>query len=165
LLDLDMPVLNGLKTLKILKEKYLNLKVIILTMYESDQFILNAIQAGAHTYVLKDDEPQELENAIRGVMNDNYYATDRITRALMSVYSQNQNPKKSKTILLSEREMEVLKYTCQGFSSGEIGEKLFIAKRTVEGHQSKLLQKLNAKNKAALIISAIKEGLIDINEC
>lgn len=165
LIDLEMPVLNGSETIKRLKEKYLNIKIIILTMHESNHFIVNSLKLGANAYLLKDDEPEELQKAILEVTKKGQYFTERTLKVLTEYIAKENKPQEKKIdIILTEREQEVLNLTCKGFTSREIGNQLFIAKKTVEGHQSSLLEKLDAKNKTVMIIHAIRLGIINVNE-
>ena len=165
LVDLEMPVLNGHETIKLLKKNHPDIHIIVLTMYESKQFIIHALQLGAQAYILKDDAPEDLKQAIEGVLENGHYFTDKVSKVMMDNIAGAIKIKPPLHDKLSPREMEVLKLIGKGLSSKEIGDKLFIAPKTVDGHKENLRQKLNAKNVTTLIINAIRNGLIDINEC
>jgi DNA-binding NarL/FixJ family response regulator len=164
LLDLKMPELDGIETTKEIRKQYPNIKIIILSIYNEERFILHLLECGAHAYLFKDVEPIELERAIRSVSNEGFYFTDKILEVL-----QNQQNKR-KTILnfdysqnnISKRELEVLELICAEFTTEEISEKLFISPRTVEGHRNNLLVKTGAKNIAGLVVFAFKNGIVQI---
>ena len=141
ILDLSMPVLNGLETLKILKEDFPSIKVVILTIHEAENFVLSTIQAGANGYLAKNAEPEEVELAIREVYKNDFHFTmamlqlmrTGLVKKTQSIVLENENK-------LTKREHEVLMLICKQFSSGEIAEKMFLSHRTVEGHRNNLLQ-------------------------
>jgi DNA-binding NarL/FixJ family response regulator len=166
LLDLSMPEMNGLEALKIIKEKRPAIGVIILTIHEAEHHILATIQAGANGYLAKNAEPEEVEQAIREVAKNDFYFTMpmlEIMRKGLSkkpqAFSLDQNED-----LLTPREKEVLQLICKQFSSIEIGEKLFLSNRTVEGHRNNLLTKTGSRNTAGLVLYALKHKLIEIDQ-
>ncbi|MFN0257580.1 response regulator [Pedobacter ureilyticus] len=166
LLDLSMPEMNGLEALKIIKEKHPAIGVIILTIHEAEHHILATIQAGANGYLAKNAEPEEVEQAIREVAKNDFYFTMpmlEIMRKGLSkkpqAFSLDQNED-----LLTPREKEVLQLICKQFSSIEIGEKLFLSNRTVEGHRNNLLTKTGSRNTAGLVLYALKHKLIEIDQ-
>lgn len=164
LLDLKMPEMDGIETTKILRQRYPNVKIIILSIYNEERFILHLLECGAHAYLFKDADTEEVEKAIRAVANDGFYFTGKILQALQS----QQKKRKHITTLddplntLTERELEVLKLICSEFSTEEIAEKLFISPRTVEGHRNNLLIKTGCRNVAGLVVFAFKNNLAEI---
>lgn len=164
LLDLSMPNLNGLDTLKLLKEKHPTIKVIILTIHEAETFILATIQAGANGYLAKNAEPEEVEQSIREVFKNDFYFTptmleimrEGLTKKPQKVSLENENN-------LTTRELEILKLICEQLNSVEIAEKLFLSKRTVEGHRNNLLLKTESRNTAGLVLYALKHKLFDLD--
>lgn len=171
LLDLEMPTLNGLDTLKELKgknpdgtNKHVEVSVIVLTMHEDMQMISYAMEIGASGYLLKDTTLNELANAIKSVTETGFYFNSSVSQALLSgVKSKSKKPMKLGVNLeLTRREEEVLELVCQEMTTGEIAEKLFISKRTVEGHRKNLTEKFGVKNTAGLIMKAIKWGFIKV---
>lgn len=164
LLDLSMPELNGLETLKILKDKHPGIGVIILTIHEAESFILTTIQAGANGYLAKNAEAEEVELAIREVFKNGFY----FTPAMLAVMRKGLVKKTSPANLSGEnsltlREKEVLQLICKQLSSSEIAEKLFISSRTVEGHRNNLLLKTDSRNTAGLVLYALKHKLFDLD--
>jgi DNA-binding NarL/FixJ family response regulator len=166
LLDLSMPEMNGLEALKVIKESYPTIGVIILTIHEAENHILATIQAGANAYLAKNAEPEEVEKAIREVHKNDFYFTapmlEIMRKGLLKKLQplnldKNENP-------LSPRELEVLQLICKQFSSVEIAEKLFLSNRTVEGHRNNLLAKTGSRNTAGLVLYALKHKLVEIDE-
>ncbi len=164
LVDLKMPDLDGIETTKQLRKLYPQIKVIILTIYDEDRFILHLLECGAHAYLFKDSEPEELEKAIHAVANDGFYFNESMLSAI-----QKSSKQKKKTpnmieeqIEMSERERNILELICKEYTTDQIGEKLFISPRTVEGHRNRILEKTGCKNVAGLVVFAIKNNLINI---
>lgn len=155
LLDISMPNSNGLDLmLKFLKLNK-NLKIIMLTMHKEGEYISKAIKNGASSYLLKDVEPDELEQAIRTVYLEGKYFSPFISELLIDNIS---NPNDFSKI--SEREREILQYVAQGLSTKAIAEKLGLSTRTVEAHRMKLMKKVKASNSAELIKKAIQNKVI-----
>lgn len=164
LLDLSMPELNGLDTLKILKEKYPTIGVIILTVHEAESFVLATIQAGANGYLAKNAEPEEVELSIREVHKNGFYFTIPMLQLLRKgLANKNQTITLSNEHNLTSREKEVLQLICKQLNSVEIAEKLFLSNRTVEGHRNNLLLKTGSRNTAGLVLYALKYKLLDID--
>ncbi len=164
LLDLSMPRLNGIDTAKIILEKHKDLKVIILSVYSEDRFVTHLMELGVNAYLFKNVEPEEVERAIRSVLEKDYYFNE----AFLLAMRKRMTGKKPRLLiqdnipsLLSQRELEVLDLICKQFTAHEIGEKLFISTRTVDGHRNNLLEKTGMKNTAGLVVFSIKNNLID----
>jgi DNA-binding NarL/FixJ family response regulator len=164
LMDLSMPELNGIDTMKIIHEKYPDQKVIILSIHNEEKFVVHLIELGANAYLFKNAEPQDVENAIRGVVEKGFYFSE----SLMMTFQKRLNNKKTHVsvhdnipISLTTREIEVLNLICQELTAQEIAEKLFISVRTVDGHRNNLLEKTGARNTAGLVIFAIKNNLVN----
>ena len=163
LLDLQMPVMDGFQATDKVQEMYPDIKIIIVSMHEEDRFIINLLEKGVNGYLLKDSEAGEVENAIRRVMELGYYYSDFVSKALHRKVL-NKLPAKQPTfqnkLQVSQREMEVLQLLCEGHSTTEIGDKLFVSPRTVEGHRLRLLEKTESKNTASLVAYAFKNDLL-----
>ena len=163
LLDLQMPVMDGFQATDKVQEMYPDIKIIIVSMHEEDRFIINLLEKGVNGYLLKDSEAGEVENAIRRVMELGYYYSDFVSKALHRKVL-NKLPAKQPTfqnkLQVSQREMEVLQLLCEGLSTTEIGDKLFVSPRTVEGHRLRLLEKTESKNTASLVAYAFKNDLL-----
>ncbi len=160
LLDLEMPVLDGMATLDRIRKDHPAVRVIILSSHEKEQHIANAMELGANGYMLKSADTNEIENAIRSVHDSGYYYSDRVSHVLLHglVKKQKVKPIFQEVDPLSERELEVLRGICQEMTNTEIAGKLFISPRTVEGHRNNMLVKTGAKNTAGLVVYAITKG-------
>jgi DNA-binding NarL/FixJ family response regulator len=164
ILDLRMPVLDGIETAKKLSADYPDIRIIILSTYFSKAFVLNMLEIGAAAYLPKNTDPDEMEQTIRGVVEKGFYYNE----AVMSIVRENLMSKKKPAlpgfeIALTKREKEVLQLICEQYTNAEIADKLFISTRTVEGHRNNLLQKLNCRNTAGLVAVAIRRELITID--
>ncbi len=164
LMDLNMPVVNGVEATKTIRIKHPEIQIIALTSYNSTSFILSMIKIGAAAYILKNENPDSLILAINGVYENGFY----YDRKVLEVLKENAiHPTRSREIQftyaqLTDRELQVLELICRQYTTTEIGEKLFISPRTVEGHRNNLLQKTGMKNVVGLVVYAIKNELVDI---
>jgi DNA-binding NarL/FixJ family response regulator len=160
LLDLEMPVMDGIQTLGHLRKEYPEVKVIVLSTHNKEQFIAQAMDSGAAGYMLKSADTDEIESAIRSVRESGYYYSDRVSHVMLHglVKRQKVKPTFYEVDPLSDRELEVLRAICQGLTNTEIAGKLFISPRTVEGHRNNMLLKTGAKNTAGLVVYAMTKG-------
>ncbi|SIN79232.1 response regulator transcription factor [Chitinophaga niabensis] len=165
LMDLKMPKMDGIQATIKVREKYPHVKVIILTMYEDDNFIVHLVENGANAYLLKNSEPEEIYEAICTTFDKGFYFNENVNLALLKkVLHKNKQqfkPTFKNEVQLSDRELEVLKLICNEFTTQEISEKIFLSPRTVEGLRQKLLEKLNVKNTVGLVLYAFRNGLIE----
>lgn len=161
ILDVEMPTMDGIETLKIIGEQYPELKVLMLTMHDSDRLINHLMQLGASGFLLKDEDPDVVRTAIARVASEGVFFRDYVSRALLKGNKQSQRrAKDSIHAKLTERELEVLRLLCQEFTSKEIAEKLFISYRTVEGHRRSMQEKTGARNIVGLVLYAVERGLV-----
>lgn len=164
--DLKMPGLNGVEVTKIIKKEFPEIKVIALTSYFSKPFILNMISIGAVAYLAKNSTPALMIKTIVEVAEKGFYYDDRVMAYIQESLT---NPKDKNTKssfdkrFFTKREIEVLYLICKQFTTIEIGEKLFISPRTVEGHRNNLLLKTEVKNVAGLVIFALKNKIISLD--
>jgi len=163
LMDINMPEMNGIETTKAIQKAHPKTKVLALTMHEDDNHIISMLEAGASGYLLKTSDLKTLENAIEQVHAGRTYFPPEVAQAVLQRHvKQKPTHGNSKNVRLTKREKEILRLITEGLTNPEIGEKLFISKRTVDAHRRNLLDKLQAKNTAGLIMYAVKQGLIDI---
>ena len=161
LLDMDMPVMDGKATLEQLVTRYPNIKVLILTVHEHDSFIVHMMEAGAHGYLLKDSEPEEVVTAIRTVAKDGIYFNNRVSNALLKGLSRANAPHATNLgESLNQRELDVLSLICREYTTAQIADELFLSQKTIEGYRKSLLEKTQTKNVAGLAVFAVKNGLI-----
>ncbi|MDR6567829.1 two component transcriptional regulator, LuxR family [Chitinophaga ginsengisegetis] len=165
LMDLKMPNMDGIEATIKVKEKYPDVKIIILTMYEDDNFIVHLVENGANAYLLKNAEPEEIYEAICTTFEKGFYFNDNVNLALLKkVLHKNKQqfkPTLKNEIQLNDREQEVLKLICNELTTQEISEQIFLSPRTVEGIRQKLLEKINVKNSVGLVLYAFRNGLIE----
>ncbi len=160
LMDIDMPIMNGIDALKEIKKNKPDTKVIILSMHEEAGMIKSIMAIGANGYILKNSSQDELVNAIVKVYQGKNYFSAGVTQSLLNE-TQNQGSQLKMSIeILTSREEEILRLIASGYSNKEIGSKLFISHRTVDTHRTNLMNKLNVTNIAGLISYAIKKGLV-----
>jgi DNA-binding NarL/FixJ family response regulator len=157
LMDIKMPVMDGIEATRKVSERFPHIKVVALTMFEEISYFNKMIEAGAAGFLLKKTNVDELEAAIHNVFEGDSYFSEEF----MSSVTKHIKPKsKQPDIKLSEREIEVLKLICKGFSNPEIAKELHISPRTIDGHRAKLLEKTGAKNAPNLVMYAVKHGLV-----
>jgi len=162
LLDLNMPELNGVETAKILQQQYPALRIVVLSTYFSKQFILSMIELGASAYLPKNSVPEVVEWTIREVADKGFAYTDEVMAVVRENMLKKSKSKPSFGPQLSERERQVLQLICEQCTAGEIAERLHISQRTVDGHRNNLLQKLNCRNTAGLVVYAVQHKLVDV---
>ncbi|MBE0646824.1 MAG: response regulator transcription factor [Bacteroidales bacterium] len=163
--DISMPKLNGIEITQRIKEDKLQTRVLILTMYTFEDFIFNAIQAGANGVLSKQDTTKEvLLEAIRAVHLGNDYFSPSVSKLVMQSAIKNVRhqsaPDLSKVPSLTLREKEILRLYVEGFTNQEIGEKLNISPRTVETHKNNIMQKFNFKSTVEMVKYALRNNLV-----
>jgi DNA-binding NarL/FixJ family response regulator len=165
LLDLEMPILDGFETLKELRKVDPDIKVLLLSMHSDERFILHFMESGANGYLHKNTKPQEVETAIRKIHSSGFYFSDIVSQALLKGVKKKgereELPVLSRNESLTLREIEVLTLLCQEMTTTEIGEKLFLSPRTIEGYRRQLFDKIGAKNLAGLVLFAVRNGIIE----
>lgn len=161
LLDLKMPEMDGREVLKEIRTKYPEIKILILTMYEEERFILQLIEEGANGYLLKNAEPDEINMAMQTVTETDYYFNDLVSSAMLrNMMQKTKIASRVKTgVKLTDKEEEVLRLICAEQTAAEIAKEIFLSQRTVEGIRSLLLEKTGARNTAGLVLYAIKNGI------
>lgn len=161
LLDISMPQMNGLETFGHVREKYPAIKILILSILYNHNYIFTFIEMGANGYLSKNAEPEEVEKAIHAVMKNDFYFNDETFNLMYKNFAA--RPQVVAGVGLSEREQEVLKLICSEDTAEEIAEKLFLSRRTVEGHRNNLLLKTGCRNSAGLVVYAIKHNIFKVD--
>lgn len=156
LMDINMPVMNGVTATKIALEKYPHLNILVLSMYGETEYYNTMIDIGVKGFILKDVDNKELEDSINKVISGGTYFSQELLLNLIKNKSFDEN------ITLTKREKEVLELICKGYSNQQISDQLFISQRTVERHRSNLLLKTDSKNSISLVLYAIRHKLISI---
>lgn len=167
LLDINMPVKNGLEVAKELSEKKISTKIIVLTIHDGDNYILEVLQYGTLGYILKDVEPEVLIHAIHVVNNGNAFVYPKIADRL---FGQNENIiekarllyKKNRPKGLTAREMEVLGCITQGFSNQEIAHHLCVSEKTVKNHLTNIFRKIKVTDRTQALVYVLKNKILSI---
>ncbi len=162
LTDIKMPVMDGIEATKKITELYPDIGIIGLSMYDDDELIIEMLEAGAKGYLIKNAGKEQIIEAIKTVYNDEpYYCRTTSNKLTQMIAKSRFNPyKKTEKTEFSEREKEIIGCICDEMTNKEIGDKLFISVRTVEGHRLKILEKMNVKNTVGLVVYAIKNGIV-----
>ena len=162
LMDIRMPELDGLQATRAILAANPEARILILTTFDLDEYIFEALSAGASGFVLKDDPPEQLIAAIRTVAAGDALLSPSITSSVISQFARLPRPEAPKELdELTAREMEVLRLIAQGLSNVEIGEQLFITETTVKTHVTHLLQKLNLRDRVQAVVLAYRAGIVD----
>lgn len=167
IMDLEMPGIDGVEATKLIRAQHPSVKIILLSMYDNERIINHVMKLGANSYLRKDENPAILQEAIHAVVNKDFYFNDYVSKALLkglpALSDKLNSPLDIKNRLgLTTRELEILKLVCQELTTAEIGDKLFISKRTVEGHRKNLLEKTGVRNTAGLVLFALKNELVEL---
>ena len=161
-LDVTMPGRSGLELTRHLTTAHPDLRILILTMHDKQEYVLDAVRAGAHGYVLKDGEPDEVQRGIEVVHRGEAFYTPWAAAQISAALRGESDPGEEDRIdRLSERELEILREVSRGRTSKEIGEELGISPRTVESHRLRVMDKLEIRTIAGLTRFAIKKGLVE----
>jgi DNA-binding NarL/FixJ family response regulator len=160
LMDLKMPVMNGIEATGQIRTEYPAVKVLVLTTYDDDEWVLDAIRAGASGYLLKDTSREEVVKAIRGTVAGKTYVDPSVAGKVLRQASSHQNqPTTLITDILTERETEVLRLIARGLSNADIADKLYLSEGTVRNHVSAILAKLGVADRTRAAVLAIQHGL------
>ncbi len=163
LLDLKMPVKDGIETTKYLNKHFPAIRILILTMYEDERFVGHLMDSGANGYLLKSTDPEEIKQGIMDVMRTGFYLNNFVNRVLIkkNYARQKFNPNLNSEVVISDKEKEVLSLVCLEYTAQEIAAKMDISARTVEAIKDRLMERFGVKNSVGLVFFAMKNGLID----
>jgi len=164
IMDLRLPDIDGLEVVEMLRQSYPEAKILVLSDTMGEDVIVHVMRLGVSGFLAKDCAMEELPLAISEIYTSGTYMTPRVQKALLHgvQHRHRTRPSLNHGITLTDREKEVLELICEGLTSAEIGERLFISPRTAEGHRKKLIAKFEVRNTAALIIKAIKDGWLAV---
>lgn len=162
LMDIDMPHMNGMEATQKAIELIPDLKIIAFTMFSDEDYYYKMINLGVKGFILKSSGINELEKAIQEVMEGESYFSNEVLRKIISNISRKSDHKFSENINLTTREKEVLQLICLGLNNQQIAEKLFISPMTIKSHRSNLLEKTGCKNTPSLILLAIKNKMVEL---
>jgi len=165
-MDIAMPGLNGLDTTRQLKKRFPNLKILILTMHDNEEYIFETLRAGASGYLVKRSAPNELISAIQSVYRNESYLSPAISKKVIEGFVQSGGQAAMEDedyVKLTGREREVLQLIAEGKANREIARLLHISIKTVESHKAHIMEKLDIRNIAELTQYAIRKGLISLD--
>ncbi len=162
IIDLQMPVMDGTEASEQIIQKYPDVKIIILTMHDSDKYILHMMEMGVHAFLLKNTEPEELERAIYSVVEKDFYHNDLVAAVLRKNVKEKKAGKRPTFLQteLSDREQEVLSLICSELTMKEISQKLFLSENTVRNHRVNIMEKVGVNNIVGLIKFAYETGML-----
>jgi DNA-binding NarL/FixJ family response regulator len=157
LIDVNMPILNGEETAKLLTQKYPDSKLVALSMKDDDQTIIKMIKAGCCSYLLKDIHPNELDGALTAIFNKGYYNGDIVNKNLRRLLCNNEMELK-----LTEREQLFLNHACSDMTYKEIASKMCLSEKTIDGYREAIFVKLNVKSRVGMALEAVRLQLITL---
>ena len=161
LMDIGMPIMDGIQATKEVKRLELLTKIVMLTSHDSDQNVLEAFTAGAHSYCLKDINPETLVSVIRTTYEGASWLDPSIARVVLNNFVKKAGKEnKSAESILTEREVDILNHIARGFSNLEISEKLYISLNTVKTHIKNIFQKLEVEDRTQAVMTALKKNII-----
>ncbi len=160
LMDIEMPIMNGIEATERVLEKFPNVKIIALTMYKDDAYIRSMIEAGVKGFLIKNIRKEVLDRAIQAVFHGKTYYSEELWDYFTKSIIKEEKPEES--LGITKREMEVLMLLSEGLNNKEIADRLFVSERTIVGHKTNLMSKTNTKNTVSLLAYAIRNGLIEI---
>lgn len=158
LMDINMPIKNGIETTAEISRKFPNLKVIALTMEDNEGTIIKMMKAGAKGYLLKDMSPDILFNAINIVHEKGIFYTDMVTQSLLKIKTEEKFMKELDETL-KDRELEFIKLACSELTYREIADQMFVSPRTIDGYRDSIFLKLNVRTRVGIVLFAIKHNL------
>jgi two-component system response regulator NreC len=162
LIDFRMPVKNGIEATKEIREKFPEVKVLLLSMYDDVEFVELAIENGANGYLSKDDDAEEIQLAIRSAVETGYYLNDRTSKMFIAkmVHSGKILPVFESSGIFNENELVILELICSEMTTQEIADKLFKSRRTIESARTLMMNKVGARNVVGLVMYAIQHGIV-----
>jgi DNA-binding NarL/FixJ family response regulator len=164
LMDIQMPVLDGIAATRLIAsdDALRGTKIVILTTFETDEYVFDGLRAGASGFLVKDTEPAELLHAIRVVAAGDALLAPSVTRRLISEFATGTpSPRRSARLdALTEREVEVMALVATGLTNDEIAERLFVSPATAKTHVSRVMNKLDARDRAQVVVMAYESGLV-----
>lgn len=159
LMDVNMPVLNGIETTKIVSKEFPNISVLALSVEEEETTIIQMLKSGAKGYLSKDIQKDILHQALTTTLSHGFFHTQNVTDALLGSIK-----KKNELDDLKEREIEFIQLACSDLTYREIADKMFLSPKTIDNYRDSVFSKLNIKNRVGLVLFAIKSGIYQVNQ-
>jgi len=162
-MDVRMNGITGIETTRIINKKYPNVKVIMLTIYINNEYVVEAFRAGAKGYILKNVTRGKLRDIIGHIMSGKAFLDPSVTLPFIDkIKNTNSASLDSRITPFTQRELEIIEYACMGKKDNDIADSLHISKHTVRGHMKNIFQKLNVSSKPQLITKAIQQGIVSV---
>ena len=165
LMDIKMPVMDGMRATEAIRRDFPDVRVLALSMYDDDQYIVGMLRAGARGFLVKSATPHEIVEAVEAVARQGFYFNDQVSVAMArQLTDPGQLPAWGTTVAsdLNERELEVLRLICAEHTSAEMADRLCLSIRTVEGYRARLFERTGSRNAAGLVLYAIRHGLVEV---
>jgi len=165
LMDLKMPGVNGIIATRKIREQFPSIPVLVLTTYDDDEWVFDALQSGAAGYLLKDTPPKDLLAAIKGTLASKTFLDPSVAGKILSDYRKRPAVASAPTrFQISEREQELLKLLASGLTNGEIAQQLYLTEGTVRNYTSELFKKLGVSDRTQAVVVALRHGLVNLND-
>lgn len=167
LMDIAMPVVNGIEATKQIKVKFPKIAVLILTAYDNDQYIVALLEAGAAGYLLKDVSGKTLTNAVRAVFDGEAILHPSIARKVFNHFgtiTDQQSKEMAGQLDLSERELEILKMAARGMSNQDIATRLYLSRRTIQSHLANIFRKMEVGSRTEAVLQALRKGWLGLDD-
>lgn len=158
IIDINMPEMNGYETAKAIREKWPNVKILALSMYDTEMNIIKMLRNGAHGYVLKDSHPEELKTAIQEVHEHGFYHSETMSSRILRAVNSVDKPQAD----ITEKEAQFMQLACSELTYKQIAEAMELSPRTIDGYRESLFGKLNVKSRTGLALYAIKAGIVTL---
>ena len=168
LMDLQMPRLDGVEATREVLASCPEAKVVAVTTFHSEEYVIPALRAGASAYLLKDSEPDDIAAGIRAALAGEFVASPRVTEILVNAVVSHEprartDPEEAaRELQLSERELDVIRLLCDGRSNREVAQELFIAEPTVKSHIGRIMAKMGVRDRVQVVITAYRKGLVEL---
>jgi two-component system invasion response regulator UvrY len=165
LLDISMPEMDGYETACYLRVHYPDIRVLALTMADTDSSVVRMLKNGAKGYILKDIDAQGLESALNGILDNGSYYSETVTEALIETFGQLDHPQRRyrQMLMLNDRELEFIKLVCTEWTYKEIADRMYLSPRTIDGYRDALFEKLNVRTRVGLAMYAVKNGIVHLD--
>nr|WP_319776141.1 response regulator transcription factor [uncultured Sphaerochaeta sp.] len=163
IVDVNMPKMNGINSIREIRKEDENVKILVITMHQNESYIRDAFNIGINGYLFKLADIEEFIKAVHKISIGEEYFGEKVSKTLIRKYltaNEKEKGEEPRKVFLTEREKEILKLIAEGYTSNEIGDKLFLSHYTIENHRKNMIQKFGLKNTTALVKYAIEEGII-----
>lgn len=160
-MDVSMPEMNGLEAVDAIKSQFPEIKVLMLSHYNNEPYVIRALKAGADGYMLKDAAVDELQDGLKDILNGNMYISPDIDQNIVTKIKNSEDGAFDALDILTSRQRNILQLIAEGFSTKDIAEKLFLSVKTIEAHRANIMDRLDIRDVPGLVRFAIRVGLIE----